>query len=170
MLSKCCCCVPLRTGSIILAVLGILGGVGLFVGSQGFWYNIVLGVVYIIGYPALLFGAIKYNDKAVLVSLVCTAIIIVIGTVFGIIIIASTETLIPELANNCASTVDVSTNGGNGQIDFSGVCDALKNVARITTIVVAAVIFFSSALLNIYFWICIYSFYKELKGGNVNPA
>ena len=166
MLSKCCCCVPLRTGSIILAVLGILGGIGIFVGSQGFWFNIVLGVFYIFGYPALLFGAIKYCAKAVLVSLVCTAIIIVIGITFGIIMIASTETFVPDLANNCASMVDVSTNGGNGQVDLTGFCDVFK----FTTKVVAAGIFFPSALINFYFWICNYSFYKELKGGNGNPA
>ena len=166
MLSKCCCCVPLRTGSIVLAVLGILGGIGTFVASQGQWPQIVLGVFYIIGYPALLFGAIKYCRKAVLVSLVCTAFIIVIGIAFGIIFIASVETFVPELANNCATMVDVSTNGVNGQVDLSGLCD----VVRYTTIGIAAAIFFSSALINFYFWICNYSFYKELKEGDVNPA
>ena len=166
MLSKCCCCVPLRTGSIILAILGILGGLGVFVGSQGFWFNIVLGVFYIVGYPALLFGAIKYNHKAVLVSLVCTAIIIAIGIAFGIIVIASIETFVPEFANNCASMVDVSSNGNNGQVDISGVCA----VVRYTTMGITATIFFASAVINCYFWICNYSFYKELKGGNVNPA
>ena len=159
MLSKCCCCIPLRTGSIVLGVLGLLGGIGTFAKSEGLWFNIVLGVFYIIAYATLLFGALKENGTAVLVSLVCTAIIIVLGIVFGTIIVASIETFVPEFANNCAAIA-------NYLAQAHLTCEQFKSA----TIGVTAGIFFASALINIYFWICNYSFYKELKGENENMA
>ena len=159
MLSKCCCCVPLRTGSIILAILGLLGGIGTFATSKGFWGSYILGVVYLVAYGALLFGAIKNNDKAVLINLVFTGIIMVLTVILGIIVIASIGIFAPGLENNCAA---IASWLRQNQIT----CDQFKG----TTIGRAAGIFFVSALINGYFWLCNYSFYKELKGGNANPA
>ena len=74
-------------------MLGILGGIGQFAqlyivvnGSKEFWAIIVSGTLYFISHGALLFGAIKYNPIAVLVNLVCTAIIVVLA-IFSIYII-----------------------------------------------------------------------------------
>ena len=171
MLSKCCCCVPLRTGSIVLAILGILGGIATFAQSGSmssfchgssfvhchgsmslFWFNVIEGIFYFLAYGALLFGAIKYNDKAVLFNLVLTAIIIVLEIVGAIIVLSSIETFVPELAS-CLSHMPES-------------CDQIKAAAVGT----AAGICIVSSVLNGYFWVCNYSFYKELKGGSSNPA
>ena len=96
-LSKCCCCVPLRTGSLVIAILGILGGLGLLAFSKGQtsirWPNIVEGIFVLLPYSFLLFGALKYNDKAVLVCVVLTALSIIIGIVFGIIAIVNIDFL-----------------------------------------------------------------------------
>ena len=159
MLSKCCCCVPLRTGSITLGVIGLLGGMGTFAKSDGLWFNIVLGIFYIIAYTTLLYGAIKPNGTAVFFSLVCTAIIIVLGIAFGVIIVTSIERLVPEFANNCAAIE-------NYLAQAHLTCEQFKSA----TIGVTAGIFFASALINTYFWVCNYSFYKELKGENQNLA
>ena len=96
MLSKCCCCIPLRTGSLILAILGILGGIGMFAQSRGEWASIIQGVFYLLAYGSLLYGALKYNEKAVLMSLACTALCIVLGIVICIIAIANIETITPS--------------------------------------------------------------------------
>ena len=156
MLSKCCCCVPLRNGSIVLAVLGILIGIligiGSFAKSGGFGLHIIVAIFYLLAYGALLFGAIKYNDKAVLFNLVLTAIIIVLEIVGAIIVLSSIETFVPELAS-CLSHMPES-------------CDQIKAAAVGT----AAGICIVSSVLNGYFWVCNYSFYKELKEGNANPA
>ena len=154
MLSKCCCCIPLRTGSLILAILGILGGIGMFAQSRGEWASIIQGVFYLLAYGSLLYGALKYNEKAVLMSLACTALCIVLGIVICIIAIANIETITPQLANNCAAIIDELK-----KLDIT--CDAMKSY----TIGVTAGAFIIGSLLNVYFWICNYSFYKELKEG-----
>ena len=155
MLSKCCCCVPLRTGSIILAILGIIGGIITLVSAGGQWVYIVNAIFNLIAYGALLLGALRSNDRAVLVNLVFTGLAIAMGIVFGIIVIASITTIVPEFHNNCAAMAS--------QIKQQNItCDQLKAA---TTGITAAVLFIGSAL-NTYFWICNYSFYLELKSGN----
>jgi len=154
MLSKCCCCIPLRTGSLILAILGILGGIGMFAQSRGQWASIVQGIFYLLAYGSLLFGALKYNEKAVLISLVLTALSIALGIVITIISIANIESIVPQFANNCASIID--------ELHRIGLtCDQFKS----TTIGITAGTFIAASLLNVYFWICNYSFYKDLKEG-----
>ena len=154
MLSKCCCCVPLRTGSLIMAILGILGGIGFFALSGGEWAYIIQGIFYLLAYGPLLFGALKYNEKAVLVSLAITALSIAIGIIFCIIAIANIETIVPQFANDCASIIDELHR-------MNLTCDQYKSA----TIGIAAGSFIIGSLLNVYFWICNYSFYKELKEG-----
>ena len=162
MLSKCCCCVPLRNGSIVLAVLGILIGIligiGSFAKSGGFGLHIIVAIFYLLAYGALLFGAIKYNDKAVLFNLVLTAILIVLGIVGASIVIATIQTLAPELDNNCAALAKKLA-----QEHIT--CDEMKSATIGTATGILIVTF-----LQIYFWVCNYSFYKELKGGSANPA
>ena len=86
-LNKCCCCVDLRTGSIVIAVLGLLG-------SFGNWGSgIVVGVITIVAGVAsnvcLLHGAIKYNRITTLIYLVMEGIFIVLYIVaFCLIIVA----------------------------------------------------------------------------------
>ena len=154
MLSVCCCCIPLRTGSIVLAVLGILQGLGSF--GQGYWPYIISGIIALAYGGCLLFGAIKYHEKAVLVALVMQGTNLAISTIFCIIILASVGFIVPALANDCE---DLGLSGSR--------CDELKS----GTIGILAGFFIGSILLNVYFWICNYSFYKELKeGGEKSPA
>ena len=147
MLSKCCCCVPLRTGSLVLGILGILGAIEQF--AQPSWGNVVVGMFYLNASGALLFGAIKYNAVAVLVNLVCTANIIVLELVLAIVAISQ----IVQLSQ--------ITNGLQDQQAIGYQQTVL--VTNMASCIVGAV-------LNAYFWVCNYSFYKELKGGNENPA
>jgi hypothetical protein len=133
-----------------------LGGTATIVFSKLF---IVSSIFYIIAYAALLVGAIKYNEKAMLVNLVCTAIIPVLGIVYGIITIRSIETKVPELAQNCAAMVDEL-------VELQKTCEEFKSLSIITY----AGVYFAGVLINIYVWVCNYSFYKVLKDGNKNPA
>ena len=159
MLSKCCCCVPLRTGSIILGIIGILSGAGFLLKGYTDWYYIIDGLLQIVAYGVLLFGAIKNNKTAVLVHLVASAINIVLSIVLGIVAIVRIDTLAPELANHCQSILEELRQMG---LD----CEQFKAVVISTT----AATFIGSGLISVYFWICIYSFYKELKKGGNNPV
>ena len=161
MLSKCCCCIPLRTGSIILAVLGLVGGTGnlaLAIYYQ-LWPNIVGGILYLLSYAPLLYGALKYNKNAVLVSLICSGVLIALGIASCIIAFASIETINPLLADNCVAIRDVLNTLGL-------TCDQYKS----TVLGMLAGTLIVGTLLNIYFWICNYSFYKELKKGDGGQA
>ena len=157
MLSKCCCCVPLRTGSLVLAIVGILSGFFYF--ARGFWPDIIQGIFYLIAYGFLLFGVLKYHEKAVLMCLVFTAVGIVEGIIMGIVAIASIDSLVPQLANNCAGFIDKSN---PTQVN----CDQLRTAA----IGGAAGTLIIGSLLNVYFLICNYSFYKELKEGGAGSS
>ena len=154
MLSKCCCCIDLRTGSLILAILGILGSILTFATSDGDWPLIMQGTFNLLAYSFLLFGALKCNEKAVLACLICTGFAIAWGIIFTIIVFVSIALFKPELDNNCEDIIEQLKKLGTS-------CDQLKHI----TMGIAAGSFIAGSLINIYFWICNYSFYKELKKG-----
>ena len=138
MLHKCCCCIPLRTGSIIIGVVGILGGISLLIrisvisdiesdwneGLKIYCPDIVASIIILLVYGCLLFGAIQYFKGAVLVYLIFGALFIVVSVIFRIYSIARLK-------------------GG----------DRFQHVASLMFYV----------LFSMYFWICNYSFYVELK-------
>ena len=154
MLSKSCCCIPLRTGSIIWAFLGMLGAIVTLAFSGGHWFYIVDAIFYLIAYVALLAGALLFNEKAVLVNLVFTGVGISIGIVLGIVAITSVSLLMPEFQKDCDA---VAQQAPGSKID----CDHLK-AATIATI--ASMYFWGSAV-NVYVWYCNFSFFFELRNG-----
>ena len=159
LLSKCCCCIPLRTGSLILAVLGIIRGFayfGLFAHFRQ-WSSIVMAILNLLSYGALLFGAFKYNARAVLICLILTLLAIILGVIFSILSIAYIEILIPELSSHCSEFFQTLV--GQFGIVKQESCRQLKS----TLIGTAAGPYIVGSLLNIYFWISNYGFYKELK-------
>ena len=158
MLSSCCCCISLRTGCIIIAVVGTLWAMSMLATSNWHWYYIVLGIFYLIANGVLGFGAIKYSQTAILVNLVLTAIYIILGTLFGLIMVACIDSIYPLFANKCA-VVEVESR----KIDMT--CDQNKWKIGITY-----GIFFADALINSYFWLCSFSFYKELIEVHECPA
>ena len=152
MLSKCCCCISLRTGSVILGVLGLIGAIVTLCYSGGNSGYLTSGIIYFISHSFLLYGAVRNNYTAVLVYLVFTGIGIVLDLMFGILVLASVGILVPALDNDCALIQD--------DIRGQGIsCDAFISA----TVGILASVFIITGLLNIYFWICCWSFYKELK-------
>ena len=133
---KCCCCVDLRTGAIVMAILEIIGGLGLFGKgvSAGLWPDILNGVVTTGAGACLLFGAIKYHQLATQVYLVFQMIAIVlagVGIIYAIVVFAA----------------------------LSG--------AAVALIVIPVIIYVIFASVHIYFWVCVFSFYKGLKTGEI---
>ena len=152
MLSKCCCCISLRTGCIILAILGFLNGIITFAYSKREWFTIVHVIFLLIGNGILFFGSIKKNYKVVLASLVFIGTAIVYGIVLGVITIADMDSAFPELANDCVLMEnELKTLGMD--------CNKFKSTT--TYLTVGALVFFN--LVEIYFWVCIYSFFLQLK-------
>ena len=164
MFTKCCCCVPLRVGCMVLAVIGLMGAVGLIISGHSNWSNVVYGIFNIVPYAALLLGAIQNNHTAILFYLVLEAIAVILGIVFGVIVVAaSTAILTTGLDVNCSQLNQLS--GQHLNLSAQD-CNEVKAGA----IGIIAATFWISALLNMYFWACVYSFYKELKSGGGNSA
>ena len=137
-LKKCCCCVDLRTGAILMAIVEIIGGLGMFGKSQLGWHDVLNNVFAIGAGVCLLFGAIKYHQLATQVYLVLQMIAIVltgVGIIYAIVVFAA----------------------------LSG--------AAVTLIVIPLIIYVIFASVHIYFWVCVFSFYKAMKTGTIkSPA
>ena len=153
MLTKCCCCIPLRTGSIVLSVLGLMGGVGMMLRDFSDWSNVVSGILTILAYATLMYGCLKNHPTAVLVYLVLDALAIIFSIFIAILSIAAVTFMFPYIADECAKAMYTTEE-----------CDNLKAA----TIGFAASLYVGIAILNSYFWICVFSFYKELKSGVKN--
>ena len=140
VLKNCCCCVDLRFGAIVIAILGVVDGIGAFftingaVGYDGlttiqYIFMCLGGAVKIIAGLCLLFGSIKYHQSTTLAYLVLQMLsikIVVIGCAMGLI-------------------------GSAYPLD-------------------ALYVYSTKIILNIYFWSCIYSFYKGLENGDIRSA
>ena len=155
MIKKCCCCVPLRSGSIVLSVLGLMGGVGMMLRGFSDWSNVVSGILHILAYATLMYGCLKNHPTAVLVYLVLDALSIIVTIVIAILCIAAVPFMFPDLADTCVQLKYTTEE-----------CDVFKEYAP----GFAASIFVGIAILNTYFWVCVFSFYKELKSGVGNTV
>ena len=153
LLNKCCCCVDLRTGAIILAVLGIVSSVSLCISGQAGWQDVIGLILGLITNGCLAFGAIKYNKTATLISVVVEMIYIVWLVIVLVLLIvwgsaATVASQSPNLNSDEKEPADVAVRLTWGVAAAYGCCLALE----------------------VYFWICIYSFYQALKGGSYSPA
>ena len=136
-----CCCLDLRDGAIAIAVLEMLIGLGSF-GSfaNGVnWIAIFIFIPNVASGRSLLYGAIKHNSTAVLVNLILS----LLGVVF--LIVMSLLTLISG-----ASMTLVEQRGD-----------------QIIMLVLGS-IYLLITVIQIYFWICVYSYFRKLKSGNLS--
>ena len=152
---KCCRCIDLRTGAIVIAIMHILGAFGVL-GYGILWYpksytqgapedvleygifpSSIIGVI--VGLTAgvtLLIGAIKYNNTAILFHIVLAAIEIM--DLFAIAIMY----------------LIVANDADGGELE-----DALG--ALICYLFLIPIVFHAG--IYICFLVCIYNFYKEVK-------
>ena len=141
ILNTCCCCLDLRVGGIVIAILEILGGIGCFIpwvlGSSNLisWdflaFGIVAGTLGVLSGTSILYGAIKKNAVATLINLILCGL----GTIVHIIAIILI--FIFSFAENPNDETPVY--------------------------IIIGVVILVKAIFEIYFWICIYSLYRQLK-------
>ena len=162
---KCCCCIELRAGAIALAILQVFGSfIDLAaIGQDGRTWLHVTNTVFGLAAGILLLGAaIKRNLTATLVYLVLDMINILFGVVCAIIMFVAAAQFSTS-KDDVHALEELSRDFGmqltNEDLDtLQSTC----NMAGVGLVILA--------VISLYFWICIYSFYKNLKSGNITSA
>lgn len=138
LLEKCCFCVDLRNGAIVIATLHMVTGMGHFVTILINWLGIADIILGLIAGAVLLYGAIKYNTVAIIIHLVLALLEIVF-----LLATAITSFVIYDVGQDLVSTLSLVSGG----------------------------LIFLWAIIEIYFLVCVYSFYQQLKSGMItSPA
>ena len=147
----CCFCLDLRIGCIIIGILNVLGGLStnavLFYRSVSWNIGLAAASTTVSGL-VLMFGAISSNYIATIVSLVFSTISFVSYSYTTISIFVTTQ----ELAN---SKENIGNEEEANQIRVEG--DLIGIIFLITT------------LVQIYFWICVLRFIRQLRNNVYTP-
>ena len=151
-LNKCCFCIELRIGAIIIAILQILECVGQTAGLLLFLkkeFNIGIAESFKFGVipsciPSLhagiflLYGAIRYKADATLLYLIIKAILAILSIGMGIVLFVLFS---------------------NGYLPFSGEHQEMGTNLMIG----GAIALILHAILDVYFWICVFNLYSKMK-------
>ena len=135
VLNKCCCCLSLRTGAILIAIFQIVIGLIPLIGLVT-WNTVVIAILCVASGKCLLYGTFTNHLPTIMMSLF-TSMIVVVFYVVAVI-------------NSIIVISGLDTNGPN----FAEI--AAKDIAFGIGMMVLSVV-------NTYFCICIYSFKNELK-------
>ena len=155
-LGKCCCCVDLRTGAIIIAVLGLIASFG------SFQHGVVIGIIFfvygLVQNLCLLHGAIKYNRTTTLVYLIMEAIYIILLLVSWIMTIVG---MASDEVKPCWKEENLND---DTKIDLGwSEWDAASCGVIVGVLVAIFVVLTIMMAISIYFWACVYGFFVELK-------
>ena len=167
MLNKFCWILPLSWGMIILGSLGLIevifllapGIHGLFelmqFATMPTWPNILMAHICLLAYIFLLFGAWKSNCTAMFIFMCIDGLLVLLALLRIILETVTMDSIVPIFFNDCAELYRTYKNFDCQKI-------------RMQTIGINAGILGLCTILNVYSWICGYSFYKEIKKGKEN--
>ena len=177
-LTKCCCCLDLRIGTIIIAILELLIGIPYFVlailksiaihpvATSDAWndneqlqssdafiialtaFNYLKSAVALIIGLCLLFGSIYYNKKATLIYLVLRLIGIVVSGIEFILGIVAAYTIRMALPVYSLHPITEPI----GYVVYYYI---------VVPIICMTVYIFVTMVFQTYFWICVLSFYNR---------
>ena len=154
------CCIPLRNGSIMMGAIGILEGLLYFIHDITV-HKTIIGMLCIVSYGSLFYGAIREDWKAVFCNIVADFSFIVFNITFAMIYIVDVELVVPELANTCfeltTTGFDLTDTMETLQENQTS-CDEMKSSATIK----GATFYFSYVLYHLYVWICNLTYYLTL--------
>ena len=142
VVKKCCCCIELRVGAIIIAVLQIVGAIGYIAKyhQAGDWAPILSSICGILAGVALLLGAIKYWQCATIVNLVYGMLSIVCYVIAAIMFV-----MMPTMYSYHDAQIAVP-------------------------FYIAGAIYIIVAGINLLFWIYVFSFLKGMKKGEISAV
>ena len=142
ILEKCCFCLDLRKGAIVIATFHMVLALGQIFTMLRIVYTAIGVMIFgLIAGAVLLYGAIKYNTVAIIIHLVL-ALIEIFFLLTNVILIFY------------------------GVGIYNGLVDWFH-----TLLVVCGVLNSLWAIIEIYFLVCVCSFYQQLKSGMItSPA
>ena len=137
--TKCCGCIPLRMGCLIIAILQIVFSFLWFVhDGVAYSYSVPVCLIGLAEGVCLLIGVLLNNQILVLISGILALIRIVVSLIVTVLIMVAIGLF---ASSGAATTV------------------ATVSIALLFTFVIIELI------LDIYFLIVVWSFYKELQAG-----
>ncbi|XP_055323987.1 uncharacterized protein LOC129578831 [Sitodiplosis mosellana] len=152
-LTSCCCCISLRTGGLILAVLGAIGGLFAFIkGCATEDWNTILQGVGCVAYCLCIYAIVKEKADLMLPALIWSIIIGPILAIIGEIILIMAYLALKKLA------ADHKLSPEEEQV--------FKNLDAI--IVPFCILSSLIEALSFYFCCVLYALYKEYKGTSRN--
>jgi len=167
-----CCCrsFSLEKGCKILAIIGLIGGgiglaqgiIGLVVSASGI-IRILSSITYVVASALLLWGTLKRKTTPVLAYLIFQAISVVLMAIFIVIILVSSLVAGSVAADDLAQG-KYELDGSDGNYSNEDAANTART-ATITAVIISANIYGGAIALSIYFWIVVYSFFRELKEG-----
>ena len=161
---RCCCCIDLRIGCIVIAILQIVGSLG--ISGIPIFHSPPYVTCFIIDCLAgvtagicLLIGVIKFEASAILVYLILAVINFIIRFVifgFTVFILLGLNLLW------CLYAALPPKNWNAPPLESHKRCQIIEgHVLEISIIGIPITVM----ALSIYFWVCVYRFYKLTKYG-----
>jgi len=177
MLRSCCCgCATLETGCKIIAILGLIFETILFLVAciQRDAASGIGSVLGIVAAGLLLWGTEKKTDTPVLAYLVIQALSTLVKLVAVIVLVAGGAALLSVSEEGVAEKQwdqsELETHGArNINIVNNNVYVAGAVSVTGTALIVFGVFLAIDLAIDIYLWIVVYSFYRQLKGGVDSP-
>ena len=164
--NKCCCCVDLRVGTQIIAILEIV--IGLSGLGMGITWKSIVAVIIGVGSGACLMWSswskyivIKYKKPGIIMYLVVSMI--------GIVIYVFAASFMFVGLNEGLRSINTRLEKNVTTLNVWGEPEDMAKIKAETfefltgTVAVIGVAYLVVALVKLYFWICVYSF---LKGVN----
>ena len=149
----CCYCLDLRVGVIAIAVLEIVVAIGC-IAYLPIWYVALSAVCGVMVSGCLLFGAIKYHQTTIKICLILSMIAIVFYGIVGTFLVVASGTSGAGIGCTVADCDEETMTQQTVSTDAVGT--AFKTKGAILII---------GALINVFFWLCVFSFLKELQSG-----
>ena len=135
VLNKCCCCLNLRTGAILIAIFQIVTGLIPLIGLVT-WNTVVVAIICVVSGKCLLYGTLTNHLATIMMSLILS----MIAVVFYIVAVITSIVIICGLDSNGPNFVEI----------------AAKDIAFGIGMMLLSVV-------NLYFCICIFSFKNEVR-------
>ena len=155
-IQECCLSTNMRFCAISLSILEIFGGLLVLGFKPIHWEVAIISIISVLSGSFLLYGAIKYHEKATRINLVVLSIAIIYHTFMAIIMFVEGRGIF-----GIESSGNVLNHNNNKTLPS----DDNKNKENIITNrdIMFGGVFLLAAIFEVFLWIFSYCFHKQIK-------